>query len=107
MERISIGILGATGTVGQKFISLLHDHPYFRINELVASPRNAGKTYRDACVWKQNMPIPEDVAGTMLKTTDTPLTSTILFSGLDSDVAGEVEKRYAEEGHIVISNAKN
>lgn len=107
MERVPIAILGATGTVGQKFITLLHDHPYFRIHELVASPRNAGKTYREACMWKQNMPIPEDIADITIKTTDTPLTSTILFSGLDSSVAGEVERRYADEGHIIISNSKN
>lgn len=105
MERIPVAILGATGTVGQKFISLLHDHPYFVINELVASPRSAGKTYKEACSWKQNMPLPRDVATTTLKTTDAPLTSTILFSGLDSSVAREVEPRYANEGHIVISNA--
>jgi len=107
MERVPIAILGATGTVGQKFITLLHDHPYFRIHELVASPRNAGKTYCEACMWKQNMSIPEDIADITLKTTDTPLTSTILFSGLDSSVAGEVEERYAEEGHIIISNSTN
>jgi len=107
MERVPIAILGATGTVGQKFITLLHDHPYFRINELVASPRNAGKTYREACMWKQNILIPEDIAKMTIKTTDTPLTSTILFSGLDSSVAGKVERRYAEEGHIIISNSTN
>ncbi|MFO7731697.1 MAG: aspartate-semialdehyde dehydrogenase [Spirochaetia bacterium] len=107
MERIPIAILGATGTVGQKFITLLQDHPYFTIRELVASPRNEGKTYREACAWKQNTTIPSEIASMKLKTTATPLTSTILFSGLDSSVAGEVESSYADLGHIIISNSKN
>ncbi|MDZ7792899.1 MAG: aspartate-semialdehyde dehydrogenase [Spirochaetia bacterium] len=107
MERIPVAILGATGTVGQKFITLLHEHPYFTIRELVASPRNEGKTYREACAWKQNTAIPSEIASMKLKTTATPLTSTILFSGLDSSVAGEVESSYADQGHIIISNSKN
>ena len=107
MERIPVAILGATGTVGQKFITLLQDHPYFTIKELVASPRNEGKSYKEACAWKQNTPIPAEIASMKLKTTTTPLTSTILFSGLDSSVAGEVENDYADQGHIIISNSKN
>jgi len=107
MERIPVAILGATGTVGQKFITLLHEHPYFTIRELVASPRNEGKTYREACAWKQNTTIPSEIASMKLKTTSTPLSSTILFSGLDSSVAGEVESNYADQGHIIISNSKN
>ncbi|MCF7949951.1 MAG: aspartate-semialdehyde dehydrogenase [Spirochaetia bacterium] len=107
MERIPVAILGATGTVGQKFITLLQEHPYFTIQELVASPRNEGKTYREACAWKQNTSMPSEIASMKLKTTATPLTSTILFSGLDSSVAGEVESSYADQGHIIISNSKN
>jgi len=107
MERIPVAILGATGTVGQKFITLLQEHPYFTIRELVASPRNEGKTYREACAWKQNTAIPSEIASMKLKTTSTPLSSTILFSGLDSSVAGEVESNYADQGHIIISNSKN
>ncbi|HKK65173.1 MAG TPA: aspartate-semialdehyde dehydrogenase [Clostridia bacterium] len=107
MERIPVAILGATGTVGQKFITLLQEHPYFTIRELVASPRNEGKTYREACAWKQNTALPSEIASMKLKTTATPLTSTILFSGLDSSVAGEVESSYADQGHIIISNSKN
>ncbi len=107
MERIPVAILGATGTVGQKFITLLQDHPYFTIRELVASPKNEGKTYKEACSWKQNTPIPTEIASMKLKTTTTPLTSTILFSGLDSSIAGEVEDNFAHAGHIIISNSKN
>ncbi len=107
MEKIKVAILGATGTVGQKFVTLLYDHPYFEIHELVASERSAGKKYSEACRWKQNIPIPENVRDLVVKTTDTKLESKILFSGLDSSVAGPVEERYANEGHYIISNSKN
>ncbi|HDQ14226.1 MAG TPA: aspartate-semialdehyde dehydrogenase, partial [Sediminispirochaeta sp.] len=100
-------ILGATGTVGQRFVSLLNDHPYFKINELLASERNSGRTYREACVWKQDHPMPDEIARMRLRQPEDPLESTLLFSGLDSSVAGEVERYYAERGHIIISNAKN
>lgn len=107
MERISCAILGATGTVGQKFIVLLQNHPIFEIRELVASPRSAGKRYGDACSWKQDQPIPEEIATMTVRGTDSPLESKVLFSGLDSSVAGDVETFYADAGHIVISNSKN
>lgn len=107
MEKIPVAILGATGTVGQKFVTLLNNHPYFRIHELVASPRSAGNRYSDICRWKQNKPIPETVAKMTVKATEEELDSVILFSGLDSSVAGPVEVKYANSGHIVISNSKN
>jgi aspartate-semialdehyde dehydrogenase len=107
MERISCAILGATGTVGQKFVVLLQNHPNFEIRELVASPRSAGKRYSDACSWKQDQPIPDDIASMTIRGTDSSLESKILFSGLDSSVAGDVETCYADAGHIVISNSKN
>lgn len=107
MNQIPVAVLGATGTVGQKFVTLLHNHPQFRITELVASPRSAGKPYREACNWKQPGLIPEDYATLVVKSIEEPLSSQILFSGLDSSVAGEAESRYAEAGHVVISNSKN
>jgi len=107
MERIPGAVLGATGTVGQKFISLLTDHPFFTVAEVVASQRSAGKTYAEACEWKQDSFIPTDVAGMIVKDTEEPLSSPILFSGLDSSVAGPVEEQYAQAGHTVISNSKN
>lgn len=105
MERVAI--LGATGTVGQKFITLLQNHPWFEIAELVASPRSAGKRYGEACLWKQDQPIPAALAEMVVKSTDDVLESRILFSGLDSSVAGEVETAYAGAGHMVISNSRN
>ena len=107
MEKIPVGILGATGTVGQKFVVLLTEHPMFRVVELVASERSAGKTYREACAWKQATPMPERIAELTVKALGDTLTGKILFSGLDSSVAGEAETRYADGGHIVISNSSN
>ncbi|MCF7927727.1 MAG: aspartate-semialdehyde dehydrogenase [Spirochaetales bacterium] len=107
MNQIPVAVLGATGTVGQKFIALLQGHPYFRIHELVASPRSAGKPYHEVCRWKQEIPMPEEIASKVVKTTEDSLESRVLFSGLDSSVAGSVETRYAEQGHAVISNSKN
>jgi len=105
--KIPVAILGATGTVGQKFIVLLQDHPWFEITELAASPRSAGKTYGEACSWKQDMPLPRDIAEKTVLAAGDALESRILFSGMDSSVAGPLEEHYAEEGHVVISNAKN
>ncbi len=107
MDRIPVAVLGATGTVGQKFVTLLEDHPQFEVVELVASPRSAGKTYREACAWKQDKPMNETVAGVTVASTEAPLRSRLLFSGLDSSVAGEVEEQYARSGHVVISNSRN
>jgi len=107
MKTINVAILLATGTVGQKFITLLQGHPTFKIHELVASPRSAGKPYAEAAGWKQDSPIPEAVASMTVKSLDEALESPILFSGLDSSVAGEAESRFAGAGHFVISNSKN
>lgn len=107
MEKIPVAILGATGTVGQKFIYLLENHPTFEIKELVASPRSAGKKYAEACNWKQDSPINDNIKNIIVKSTDDKLESKILFSGMDASVAGEAETNYAEKGHIVISNSKN
>jgi len=107
MSKAAVAVLGATGTVGQKFITLLEGHPTFEVHELVASERSAGKTYVEACRWKQESPIPDRLASAVVKPTDAPLQSRVLFSGLDSSVAGPVEAEYAARGHTVISNSKN
>ncbi len=106
-EAIDVAVLGATGTVGQKFIRLLEGHPMFRLAELVASERSAGKAYAQAVAWKQETPIPASAAGMVVRPLHAPLSSSILFSGLDSSVAGEAEQSYAGLGHTVISNASN
>ncbi len=106
-NKIPVAILGATGTVGQKFVLLLSDHSLFEITEVVASSRSAGKSYAEATAWKQDSAIPAAVASMTVKGTEETLSSRILFSGLDSSVAGPAEEKYAEAGHLVISNAKN
>ncbi len=106
-KTIDVAVLGATGTVGQKFVRLLEGHPQFRVAEIVASERSAGRKYADIVAWKQETPIPEAVAGMTVRGIDEPLSSAILFSGLDSSVAGEAETAYAKAGHTVISNASN
>lgn len=104
---INVAVLGCTGAVGQKLVSLLSGHPRFRIAELVASERSAGIRYADRVNWKEAAPIPEAAAGLMIRTPEEPLRSRILFSGLDASIAGTVESRYAGLGHIVVSNSRN
>ena len=106
-EMIDVAILGATGTVGQKYVRLLERHPQFRIAELVASERSAGRTYAEAVVWKQETPIPNEIAGIVVKSTSDALTSPILMSGLDTSIAGEAESSYAAAGHVVVTNSSN
>jgi aspartate-semialdehyde dehydrogenase len=103
-----VGILGATGAVGQTFIRLLADHPWFSVAEVAASERSAGQTYRDAVNWLSGKPIPDDVAELTVKPTEPDaLDCDFVFSGLSSSVAGDIEKAFAQAGYPVISNAKN
>lgn len=106
-KKIPVGILGATGSVGQKFIQLLENHPYFEISELAASERSVGKLYAEAVNWILSEPIPEKVARLAVKNAEPGLDCKLVFSGLDSSVAGEIEETFARAGYIVISNAKN
>ncbi|MGQ0765491.1 MAG: aspartate-semialdehyde dehydrogenase [Gemmatimonadota bacterium] len=106
-ERIPVAILGATGAVGQTFIRLLDDHPWFRVTEVAASERSAGKPYRDAARWIEG-PLPDRVASLeVVPTVPSAVDSKIVFSALDSSVAGEIEQDFARAGRIVLSNAKN
>jgi aspartate-semialdehyde dehydrogenase len=102
-----VAILGATGAVGQTFVRLLANHPWFEIAELAASERSEGKRYADAAKWIEGA-MPPAVADMVVKSTDPAgITSPIAFSALDSSVAGDVERAFAEAGKIVLSNAKN
>ena len=107
MKKIPVGILGATGIVGQKFILLLADHPWFEIRELAASERSAGRSYQEAVSWKQATAMPEKVGPMMVKPCQPNLDCRVVFSGLDSSVAGEIEKAFALKGYWVFSNARN
>ena len=106
-EKIPVAILGATGSVGQKFVQLLADHPWFTINELVASDQSAGKKYKDVVRWVQDAPIPDEIGQKVVLSSKTKLKSTILFSALDAKVATEIEQEFAVQGYIIVSNARN
>lgn len=105
--KIPVAILGATGSVGQRFIQLLENHPWFRVHEVVASDRSAGKTYGAAADWRLDTLVPDDVAKLTVKNLGVDLESRLVFSGLDSSVAGEAEEEYARRGCAVISNSRN
>ena len=106
-KRIPVAVLGATGSVGQRFIQLLANHPWFRVHEVVASDRSAGKPYGAAADWRLETLVPDDVAALSVQALGGELESRLLFSGLDSSVAGEAEDHYAGRGCAVISNSKN
>lgn len=106
-KKIPVGVLGATGSVGQKFIQLLEGHPYFEVTEVGASERSAGKLYKDAVNWILSTPIPASVANLTVKECVPNLDVKVVFSGMDASVAGEVETEFAKKGYIVISNSKN
>ena len=106
-SKIAVGVLGATGSVGQKFIQLLEKHPWFEVTEVVASERSAGKKYSEAANWFLPGEIPDTVANLIVKKLDSSLESKLLFSGLDAKVAGEAEERFAQAGHVVVSNSRN
>jgi aspartate-semialdehyde dehydrogenase len=106
-EKIKVGILGATGSVGQKFIEILSDHPWFEITELAASERSAGKKYKDAVNWFLSSSLPSFVSELIVKDCKPNLDCRIVFSGLDSSIAGKVESEFAKNGYIVVSNSKN
>ena len=106
-HKIKVGILGATGSVGQKFIQLLSDHPFFEIAEVAASDRSAGKKYKDAVNWFLPTPIPNAIANLTVKNCEPGLDCGVVFSGLDANIAGEIEEAFANAGYQVISNSKN
>ena len=105
--RFKVGILGATGAVGQKFVEILDDHPWFEINVLAASERSAGKPYREATNWIGANPMPASVANQIVVAAKPGIDCDFVFSGLDARAAGELEKAFAEAGYPVISNARN
>jgi aspartate-semialdehyde dehydrogenase len=107
MNKLDVGILGATGMVGQRFVSLLEDHPWFRVRWLAASEKSAGKSYAEACSWRLRDPMPAAVRDMEVQECKPGKAPLLLFSSLDSKIAGEVEKQFARAGHAVISNSSN
>jgi aspartate-semialdehyde dehydrogenase len=106
-RRWPVAILGATGAVGQTFIRQLAGHPWFEIAELAASDRSAGKPYAEASQWLEGT-LPGELASRVVVRCDpSEIESPLVFSALDSGVAGEVEQAFARAGRLVLSNAKN
>jgi aspartate-semialdehyde dehydrogenase len=109
MARIKVGVLGATGMVGQRFIQLLEGHPWFEVAEVAASERSAGRTYAEVMQgrWKVEGAIPPRLAQLTVKECVPTLDCRLCFSALDSSVAGPVEEEFAQAGYAVSSNSKN
>jgi aspartate-semialdehyde dehydrogenase len=102
---LNVGILGATGMVGQRFIQLLENHPWFRITWLAASDRSSGKYYEDAAKWRLDTPCPERIARMTISDAVPDNAPKIIFAALDTDIAREMEPRFAAAGCAVVSNS--
>ena len=107
MDGIEVGVLGATGVVGQQFVSRLERHPWFRLTWLAASERSQGKVYRDIAPWRLSHPMPGGAAERVVDACEPGRGPKVVFSGLDASVAGDIEQKFAAAGHIVVSNARN
>ncbi|HEX3660002.1 MAG TPA: aspartate-semialdehyde dehydrogenase [Acidobacteriaceae bacterium] len=103
--RHKVGILGATGMVGQRFIQLLENHPWFEVEWLAASDRSSGRKYGDAVRWKLDTPLPERIATIPVSPAEPDDAPRIIFAALDTDIARELEPRFAAAGCAVISNS--
>lgn len=105
--RIPVAVLGATGTVGQTFVRLLADHPWFRLAEAAASSRSSGRAYSEVVTWQEGVIPPHAAALTVAVCDPEAVRSPIVFSALDAGVAGEIEERFARDGRLVLTNARN
>jgi aspartate-semialdehyde dehydrogenase len=105
MAKIRVGILGATGAVGQRFVQLLDGHPYFEVTALAASDNSAGKPYGQACRWRVSADMPAWAREMVVQPCEPGLGCEIVFSALPGDLAGEVEESFAAAGYGVSSNA--
>ncbi len=103
--RQPVGILGATGMVGQRFIQLLQNHPWFQVTWLAASDRSSGRSYGDAVRWKLDTPLPQEIAALPVAPAIPDGAPPVIFAALDADIAREMEPRFAAAGCAVISNS--
>jgi aspartate-semialdehyde dehydrogenase len=106
-KKLRAGVLGATGLVGQRLVSLLAEHPWFELTEVAASERSSGKTYAQAVRWHLDTPIPVAVRDLMVRSLTPTLECDFVFSALDSSVAGNAEEEFAGAGYPVVSNSRN
>jgi aspartate-semialdehyde dehydrogenase len=107
MSQIEVGVLGATGTVGQQFVRLLEGHPWFKLTWLAGSERSEGKRYADAAPWRLSTPIPAESADRIVQPPTPGVGPKLVFSALDAGVAGDLEAAFAAAGHLIVSNARN
>jgi len=105
--RIEVGILGATGMVGQQFVKFLQNHPWFEITWLGASDRSAGKTYREATSWRLDGTMPANVQNIKVEDCKPGNAPRLVFSSMDASVATEIEQAFAQAGHVIVSNSRN
>ena len=105
MRKFRVGILGATGVVGQRFIQLLENHPQFEVAALAASDRSQGKTYADACTWRLPGDMPDRLKQIVVQPPAPPLDCDFVFSSLPGEIAKETEEDFARAGYPVISNS--
>lgn len=107
MKPIEVGVLGATGMVGQHFIRFLQGHPWFRLTWLGASDRSAGKPLHEATAWRLEGEMPADIAAKVVSDSKPGNAPKLLFSAMDASVATDIEQAFAKAGHIVVSNSRN
>src|SRR5437763_13691171 len=105
MKKIPVGILGATGVVGQRFIQMLENHPWFEAAWLAASDRSEGKVYAEVARWRLKTPIPAAVAKMRVSAATPDGAPKVIFAALDASIAAELEPRFADAGCAVISNS--
>jgi aspartate-semialdehyde dehydrogenase len=106
-ERIQVGVLGATGMVGQEFVSFLEDHPWFELTFLAASDRSAGKRYHEATSWRLGGETPAYVRDIIVSDSVPKGAPKLVFSAMDASVATEIEQAFAKAGHAIVSNSRN
>jgi aspartate-semialdehyde dehydrogenase len=104
-SKLPIGILGATGMVGQRYIQLLENHPWFEVAWVAASDRSSGKTYGEAANWRLDTPCPKRIAGMTVRPADPEDAPKVIFASVDAAYARELEPRFAEAGCAVLSNS--
>jgi len=106
-RTIEVGVLGATGMVGQQFVVQLARHPWFRLVWLGASERSAGQRYADAAPWRLPEAVPAEVADLLVQPCEPAGAPELVFSAMDASVAGPIEQAFARAGHLVVSNSRN
>jgi aspartate-semialdehyde dehydrogenase len=104
-SKIPVGILGATGVVGQRFIQMLERHPWFEVAWLAASDRSEGKLYGEAARWRLKTPIPTKVNAMKVSPATPDSAPRVIFAALDASIAAELEPRFADAGCAVVSNS--